>query len=165
MVPTTADWSNTIGHMASTHFGLVSALFWTPGALKGPVLAQNVPFGAPEVPGRPLEDQIWLQCNYLDTPHGYIPTKNISGPKKGHFGPKLALLGPLGAQKRAETRSKCVATMSLTLAEQPVAVRTKFCSRGPSWDLWVPKRDIWGQNWPFWGPRGPEEGRYQAKVC
>ena len=136
-----------------------------PGALKGPVLAQNVPFGAPEVPGRPLEDQIWLQCNYLDTPHGYIPTKNISGPKKGHFGPKLALLGPLGAQKRAETRPKCVVTMSLTLAEQPVAVRTKFCPRGPSWDLWVPKRDIWGQNWPFWGPRGPEEGRYQAKVC
>ena len=136
-----------------------------PGALKGPVLAQNVPFGAPEVPGGPLEDQIWLQCNYLDTPHGYIPTKNISGPKKGHFGPKLALLGPLGAQKRAETRPKCVVTMSLTLAEQPVAVRTKFCPRGPSWDLWVPKRDIWGQNWPFWGPRGPEEGRYQAKVC
>ena len=27
LVPTTADWSNTIGHMASTHFGLVSALF------------------------------------------------------------------------------------------------------------------------------------------
>jgi hypothetical protein len=129
-----------------------------PGALKGPVLAQNVPFGAPEVPGRPLEDQIWLQCNYLDTPHGYIPTKNISGPKKGHFGPKLALLGPLGAQKRAETRSKCVVTMSLTLAEQPVAVRTKFCPRGPSWDLWVPKRDIWGQNWPFWGPRGSRRG-------
>ena len=34
MVPTTADWSNTIGHMATTHFGLVSALFWAPWALK-----------------------------------------------------------------------------------------------------------------------------------
>ena len=82
-----------------------------PGALKGPVLAQNVPFGAPEVPGRPLEDQIWLQYNYLDTPHGCIPTKNISDPNL------------------------------------------------------APKRDILGQNWPFWGPRGPEEGRNQAKVC
>ena len=83
-----------------------------------------------------------LRCDDFDTPHGYIPTKNISNPN-------LALLGPLGAQKRAETRPKCVVTMSLTLAEQPVAVRTKFCPRGPSWDLWVPKRDIWGQNWPF----------------
>ena len=96
--------------MATTHFGLVSALFWAP----------------------------W-------------------GPKNASFGPKCsffgAKLGPeifiLGAQKRAETRPKCVVTMSLTLAEQPVAVRTKFGPRGPSWDLWGPKRDIWGQNWPF----------------
>ena len=48
----------------------------------------------------------------------------------------------------AETRQKCVVTMSLTQAEQPVAVRTKFGPRGPSWDLW-----------------GPQKGRYQAKVC
>ena len=149
MVPTTADWSNTIGHMALTHFGLVSALFWTPGALKGPVLA---PFGDPEVPGGPLEDQIWLQCNYLDTPHGYIPTKNISGPKKEHFGPKLALLGPLGAQKRAETRSKCVVTMSLTLAEQAVAVRTKFCPRGPPGTSGSPKGTFGAKTGPLGAP-------------
>ena len=73
-----------------------------------------------------------FRCDDLDTPHGYIPTKNISDP---NFGPKLALLGPLGAQKRAETRPKCVVTMNVTQAEEPVAVGTKFGPRGPSWDL------------------------------
>ena len=38
LVLTAAAWSNRIGHM-------VSALFWPPGVLKGPLLAQNVPFG------------------------------------------------------------------------------------------------------------------------
>ena len=65
LVPTTADWSNTIGHMASTHFGLVSALFWTPGAPKGPVLAPNVPFGDPEVPGGPPRTKFGPNCHRL----------------------------------------------------------------------------------------------------
>ena len=69
-----------------------------------------------------------LRCDDFDTPHGYIPTKNISNPN-------LALLGPLGAQKRAETGPKCVVTMNVTQAEEPVAVGTKFGPRGPSWDL------------------------------
>ena len=36
---------------------------------------------------------------------------DLWGHQKGHFGPKMALLGPLGAQKRADTRPKCVVTM------------------------------------------------------
>ena len=83
-----------------------------------------------------------LRCDDFDTPHGYIPTKNISNPN-------LALLGPLGAQKRAETRPKCVVTMSLTLAEQPVAVRTKFGPRGP----------------PALGPRGPQKEHFGPKLA
>ena len=89
-----------------------------------------------------------LRCDDFDTPHGYIPTKNISNPN-------LALLGPLGAQKRAETRPKCVVTMNVTQAEEPVAVGTKFGPRGPSWELWGPQK---GQNWPFLGLRGPRRG-------
>ena len=58
----------------------------------------------------------------------------------------------VGAQKRVDTRPKCVVTMNLNQAEQPVAVGTKFGPQGPSQDLWAPKRDILGQNWPFWGP-------------
>ena len=54
------------------------------------------------------------------------------GHQEGHFGPKMALFGLLGAQKRANTRPKCVVTMSLTQAEQPVAVGTKFGPQGPS---------------------------------
>ena len=56
LVPTAADWSNGIGHMVTTHFGLLSALSWAP---KGPVLAQNVPFGGHRGPRRAPEDQIW----------------------------------------------------------------------------------------------------------
>ena len=62
MVPTTADWSNTIGHMATTHFGLISALFWGPknasfgpkcsffGAKLGPeiFIFINIYIGGPE---------------------------------------------------------------------------------------------------------------------
>ena len=68
------------------------------------------------------------------------------GTQNGHFGPKVALLGPLVAQKKADTRPKCVVTMSLIQAEQLVAVGTKFGPPGPSWDPWAPKRDILGQN-------------------
>ena len=57
---------------------------------------------------------------------------DLWGHQKGHFGPKMALFGLLGAQKRANTRPKCVVTMSLTQAEQPVAVGTKFGPQGPS---------------------------------
>ena len=57
---------------------------------------------------------------------------DLWGHQKGHFGPKMALFGPLGAQKRADTRPKCVVTMSLTQADQPVAVGTKFGPPEPS---------------------------------
>ena len=56
LVPTTADWSNTIVHMATTHIGLVSALFWAPW---GPKRASFGPFGGLRGPRRAPEDQIW----------------------------------------------------------------------------------------------------------
>ena len=39
LVPTAADWSDWVGSMVTTHFGLVSGLFWSPapqGPQKGP---------------------------------------------------------------------------------------------------------------------------------
>ena len=88
------------------------------------------------------------------------PSWDLWGPQKGHFEPKLALLGPLGAQKGAETRPKCVVTMSLTQAEQPVAVRTKFGPLGPSWDLWGPQKGHFEPKLALLGPRrGPIKGQ------
>ena len=40
LVPTLPDWLVCVGLMVITHFNLVLGPFWTPGALKGPVLAQ-----------------------------------------------------------------------------------------------------------------------------
>ena len=43
LAPTAADWSNAIGHMVTTHFGLVLALFWAPK--RGPQRSQEGPQG------------------------------------------------------------------------------------------------------------------------
>ena len=74
------------------------------------------------------------------------PSEDLRGPQKGHFGQKRALLGPPGAQKGPDTRSKCVVSMSPTQAGQSGAVETKF---GPSGPPESPKRGISGQNGPF----------------
>ena len=77
---------------------------------------------------------------------------------QGHFGTKGALLGPPGAQKRPDTRSKCVVTMSSTQAGQSGAVGTKSGPPGPSEDLRGPQKGIWGQIGPFYGLCGPRRG-------
>ena len=48
LAPTAADWSNAIGHMVTTHFGLVLALFWAPK--RGPQRSQEGPRGPNLVP-------------------------------------------------------------------------------------------------------------------
>ena len=74
------------------------------------------------------------------------PSEDLRGRQKGHFKPKRALLGPPGAQKGLDTRSKCVVSMSPIQAGQSGAVETKF---GPSGPPESPKRGISGQNGPF----------------
>ena len=54
------------------------------------------------------------------------------------------LLGPPGAQKGLDTRSKCVVSMSPTQAGQSGAVGTKSAPPGPSQDLCGPKRGLSG---------------------
>ena len=96
-------------------------------------------FCLPNDPGGPTwasRDQIWLR-----------------GPRKGHFGPKRALLEPPGAQKEPDTKSKCVVTMSPTQESQSGAVGTKSGPPGPSEDLQSPQKGHSAPNEPFWGPQ------------
>ena len=57
-----------------------------------------------------------------NVPHKIVPWKFRD---QGHFGPKGALSESPGAQKRLDTRSKCVVTMSPTQVSQSGAVGTK----------------------------------------
>ena len=43
LVPTAADWSNRIGHMVTTHFGLVLGLFWAPRNPKRASICTKLP--------------------------------------------------------------------------------------------------------------------------
>jgi hypothetical protein len=72
-----------------------------------------------------------------------------NGAKKGHLGPKRALLGSLGAQKKPNTRPKCVVTMKPILLDQSAAVGTKSGTQRPSNDLWSPQKALFGPNEHF----------------
>ena len=110
--------------------------FRTPGGPEGARYQVKVCGEHESNPGGPVRgsrDQIWS----LGAPRE---------PQKGHFGPKRALLGPPGAQKGPDTRSKCVVSMSPTQAGQSGAVGTKSVPPGPPEG---PKRGISGRNGPF----------------
>ena len=101
----------------------------------------------------------------LDTPQAYISREKIPhkiGPWKfranGHFGPKRALLGPLGTQKGPDTRSKCVVSMSPAQADQSGAVGIKFGPPGPSEDHRGPHKGASGPERAQIGPPGAPKG-------
>ena len=77
----------------------------------------------------------------------------------------MALLGPLGAQKRADTRPKCVVTMSLTQAEQLEAVGTKFGPLGLSWDLWGHQKGHFGPKMALFGLLGAQKRANTRPKC
>ena len=83
--------------------------------------------------------------------------------QKHHFGglleAKNALLGSLVAQKRPDTRPKCVVTIIPAQSDQLTAVGTNSGPRGP---LGPPKGALRAKTGPFRVPGGPEEARYQA---
>ena len=70
---------------------------------------------------------IWGHAEPSSGPRG--PSEDLWDPLEGHLGPKQALLGSLGAQKRPDTRPKCVITIIPTQSDQLEAVGTKS---GPS---------------------------------
>ena len=49
-------------------------------------------------------------------------------------------------------------------AEQPVAVRTKFGPRGPTWDLWGPQKRHFGPKLALLGPQGAQAKLYGYHV-
>ena len=71
----------------------------------------------------------------------------------------------MGAQKRADTRPKCVVTMSLTQTDQPVAVGTKFGPPGPSWDLWGPQKGHFLPKLALLGPLGTQKRADTRPKC
>ena len=106
--------------------------FWAPGGPEGTQYQVKVSGDHESNPGRPIGgswDQIW-------SPGA------LRGPQKGHFGQIRDLLGPPGAQKGPDTRSKCVVSMSLTQTGQSGAVGTKSGPPGPSEDLRGPRKDL-----------------------
>ena len=129
MVPIAADWSDCVGLMVTTDCGLVSSLFLAAimifGHILGHIRAKTGAFGAP---GR-QEEARYHESNLgtlaqqpvaVETKSGSRgPSESLQDPQKGYLGPKRAILGPLGAKKRSNNRSKCVVTMSPTQAQQP----------------------------------------------
>ena len=79
------------------------------------------------------------------------------GAKKGHFGPKRALLVSLGTQKRPNTRPKCVVTMTPTQSDQLAAVGTKSGPLGPSESLWGPQKGHLGPKRALFGSMGTQK--------
>ena len=79
----------------------------SPGAPKGPVWAENVPFGGPRGPRRAPEDQIWSQLPPAAPPglNSWLPHTLAwcwpsSGPPGAPKGPVLAQNVPFGGQIR-----------------------------------------------------------------
>ena len=82
---------------------------------------------------------------------------NIQLEENGTFWAKTGPFGAQGTQKRDDTRPKCVETMSLTQAEQSVAVGTKFGPPGPSLALWGPQKGHFGPKLALSGPQGAQK--------
>ena len=82
----------------------------------------------------------WSSCANFDRSHDRFPTIFNFDPIWALLGPKRALLGSLGAQKRPDTRPKCVVTILPTQSDQSAAVGTKSGPRGPPMTSGTPKR-------------------------
>ena len=100
MVLTAADWSNGIGHMVTTHFGLVSALFWAPRGPKRAIFGPKCPF--------------WWPQRSQESPRGpnLVPTASscsawVKLMVTTHFGLVLALFWAPRSPKRAIFGPKC----------------------------------------------------------
>ena len=122
----------------------------------GPLGAQKMPDTRPKCVVTMIKTQSDQSVTVGIKSEPFGPSKYLWDPQKGLSGPKLAHLGALGAQKRPDTRPKCVVTMILTQSDQSAAVGTKSGPSGPSESLWGPQKGLSGPNEPFWGPGVPK---------
>ena len=137
--------------MVHVHFDLVLGPFWTPGALKGLVLAPKCPFGGPQGPRRAPVGQIWSQLPPIGRPEldswsthtltWYRAPSGSQGALKGLvLGPKM----PFWVLPRS---------------------RAYIWNEKNSQKNWAMKIQALGPNSPFRAPWDPEGARYQVKVC
>ena len=99
MVPTAADWSNRIGYMFTTHFGLISALFWAPWGPERASFGPKCPFwrlqrfkegpGGPNLVPTATDCSAWVKL-MVSTHFGLVSSLFWVpwGPKRASFGPK-----------------------------------------------------------------------------
>ena len=148
---------------------VLRALQGPPGPPKGAFWAKTGPFGAPWGPGE-TQYRGKVCGNHNSNPVGLIggsldqirppgALQDPRGPPKGSFGAKT---GPFGAQRRPNTRPKCVVTMTPTQSDQLGAVGTKSGPRGPSKTLGDPQKGLSGPKRALLGAlecsRGPKRG-------
>ena len=98
---------------------------------------------------------IWGHAEPSSGPRG--PSEDLWDPLEGHLGPKRALLGSLGAQKRPDTRPKCVVTIISTQSDELAAVGTEFGPSGPL-SSFSPSYGLLEAKWALLGPRGYPNG-------
>ena len=96
---TASDWSDWVGIMVTTTFGLVSGLPGLSGPQKGPVLAPKGPLGAPEGLGGP--DLVPTAADWSDWVGIMVTTlwsciEPLLGPQGHQKSPVLALNDPFG---------------------------------------------------------------------
>ena len=143
-------------------FGAKKGQFVPKQALSGLLAAKKRPDTRPK-------SVVTMSPTHAQQPGGFGTKSGPSGPfedrqdpQKGHFGPKRALLRPLGAKKRPNTRPKCVVTMTPTQSDRLEAVGTKSGPWGPSEDLQDPQKGLSGPKRAVLGAlecsRGPLRG-------
>ena len=94
------------------------------------------------------------------------PSESLQDLQKGHFGPKRALLGLLGAKRGLIPGQSVWGTMIPSQADQSAAVGTKSGPRGPSKSIQDPQKRHVGAKQALLKPLGAKKkGPYQAKVC
>ena len=158
LVQTAANWSNWVRSLVTTHFCLVSGLFWTPRDPKSTRFGHKCPFlnhMGPNIGPNSKLGQCFFslaECPSLASwPHDRFATFWILAPywpfwgQKGSFCAKTGLLwAPRGPKGGPITSPKFVVTMIPTQSDQLAAVGIKSGPQGPFESLWGPIKGPFG---------------------
>ena len=153
MVPTAANWSDWVGVMVTSHFGLVLGLLWAPRGPKRARFGPKMPFWGPwrSWEGHRGPDLVPTAANWSDWV-GVMVTSHFGlilgllWAKKGLFWPIIALMGP----KRAHLGPKF--QIVLNLSSDP----SKHAREGHSADeknfvpIWFTSSEKIPKNYQLW---------------
>ena len=146
----------------------IFAPFWAPRAPKRTRLASKGPKMGPKfkfLANLTCDLSKFAREGHLAKSGPSGPFKSLWGPQKGLLGPKQALLGALGAQKRPDTRSKCLVTMIPAQSYQLAAIGTKSGPSGPSKSLWGPQKGLLGPKQALSGALGAQKRPDTRSKC